>query len=225
MQSLADESRLRLLHLLSRHELGVSELADVLQMPQSTVSRHLKVLSDEGWTRSRRQGTNHLYRLLDSELDPAARKLWLLTRDQTAADTSIRQDEMRLARVLRARESESQSFFAGAAGEWDKLRSEMYGQAFSQSALLSLIPRHYIVADLGCGTGQLAEQLAPHVRQVIAVDNSPAMLKAARPTLGPTHRTSMCAAATWARSRLTRAPATRRCWSSCWRTWKIPPPR
>ena len=180
MQSLADESRLRLLHLLARHELGVSELADVLQMPQSTVSRHLKVLTDEGWTRSRRQGTNHLYRLLETELDAPARKLWLLTRDQTAADTSIRQDDMRLARVLRARESESQSFFAGAAAEWDKLRSEMYGQSFSHAALLSLIPRHYVVADLGCGTGQLSEQLAPHVQEVIAIDNSPAMLKAAR---------------------------------------------
>ena len=186
MQSLADESRLRLLHLLSRHELGVSELADVLQMPQSTVSRHLKVLSDEGWTRSRRQGTNHLYRLLDSELDAPARKLWVLTRDQTAADTSIRQDDMRLARVLRDRESDSQSFFAGAAAEWDKLRSEMYGQSFSLSALLSLIPGRYVVADLGCGTGQISKQLAPHVQQIIAVDNSAAMLKAARKRFGET---------------------------------------
>ena len=46
MESLADETRLRLLHLLERHELGVAELCDILQLPQSTTSRHLKLLSD-----------------------------------------------------------------------------------------------------------------------------------------------------------------------------------
>src|SRR5438045_7231511 len=57
MGSLADSTRLRLLRVLERHELGVVELCDVLQMPQSTVSRHLKVLADEKWVSSRRQGT------------------------------------------------------------------------------------------------------------------------------------------------------------------------
>ncbi len=184
MQSLADESRLRLLHLLDRHELGVAELCQIIQLPQSTVSRHLKVLCDEGWTRSRRQGTAHLYRLLDSELDVPARKLWQLTREHTIHWSAVRQDDMRLERVLRQRESESQSFFAGAAAEWDKLRCQMYGQSFSVSALVSLIPNDYTIADLGCGTGELCEQLSPHVGQVIAIDNSAPMLKAARKRLG-----------------------------------------
>src|SRR5438094_7787022 len=82
MESLADPTRLRLLRLLERHELGVAELCDVLQLPQSTVSRHLKILADQKWARGRRQGTNHLYRALLDELDPAARRLWLLARDQ-----------------------------------------------------------------------------------------------------------------------------------------------
>jgi ArsR family transcriptional regulator len=180
MQSLSDESRLRLLHLLERQELGVAELCEILQLPQSTVSRHLKVLLDEGWTRSRRQGTTHLYRLVLDQLHPAARKLWLLTREQTHDWPTLAQDEMRLQRVLRQRESESQNFFAGAAVEWDRLRVEMYGRAFTTSALLALLDRTLVIADLGCGTGQLAEQLSPHVAQVIAVDNSQAMLKAAR---------------------------------------------
>ena len=61
MSSLADATRLRLLRLLERHELGVVDLCDVLQLPQSTVSRHLKVLGDHHWVRSRREGTTHLY--------------------------------------------------------------------------------------------------------------------------------------------------------------------
>jgi SAM-dependent methyltransferase len=184
MQSLADESRLRLLHLLERHELGVAELCEIVQLPQSTVSRHLKVLSDERWTQSRRQGTTHLYRLMLDELDADARKLWLLARDQTQAWSAVLQDEHRLERVLRDRQSESQNFFAGAAAEWDRLRSEMYGNVFTQSALLSLLSDQLVVADLGCGTGQLTEALSRHVKKVIAVDSSAAMLKAARKRVG-----------------------------------------
>src|SRR3954471_23627110 len=83
MDGLADETRLRLLNLLERHELGVVELCEVLQLPQSTVSRHLKVLGDLAWVRSRNQGTTHLYRTILDELEPAARRLWLLAREQT----------------------------------------------------------------------------------------------------------------------------------------------
>src|SRR5438876_446499 len=83
MESLADSTRLRLLRLLERHELGVAELCDVLQLPQSTVSRHLKILADEAWLRSRPHRTTNLYRMDLGELDPAARRLWTLTREQT----------------------------------------------------------------------------------------------------------------------------------------------
>src|SRR5687768_18483134 len=83
MDCLADEARLRLLRLLERNELSVAELCEVVQLPQSTVSRHLKVLADQRWVRSRSQGTAHLYRMVLDELDPAPRKLWVLAREQT----------------------------------------------------------------------------------------------------------------------------------------------
>ena len=180
MESLADPTRLRLLRLLERHELGVADLCDVLQLPQSTVSRHLKVLSDQRWVRSRRQATNHLYRTILDELDLAARKLWLLAREQTDAWTTVEQDRLRLAERLRAREQSGQEFFAGAAAEWDRLRDELYGRGFTAAATLSLLSPDLVVADLGCGTASVAARLAPHVKRVIAVDNSAAMLKAAR---------------------------------------------
>ena len=82
MAALADPIRCRMLLALERHELTVTELMAVTQLPQSTVSRHLKVLGDGGWVRSRREGTSHLYELPLRELDTAARKLWRLIRDQ-----------------------------------------------------------------------------------------------------------------------------------------------
>ena len=180
MGSLADPTRLRLLRLLERHELGVAELCDVLQLPQSTVSRHLKVLADQGWVRGRRQGTNHLYRTILDELEAPARRLWLLAREQTDAWPTSGQDRLRLSEVLRARETDSETFFAGAAAEWDRLRGELYGRSFTHAATAALLPPDSVVADLGCGTASVAAELAPHVQRVIAVDNSAAMLKAAR---------------------------------------------
>lgn len=179
MEVLADPTRLRLLRLLERHELGVAELCHVLQLPQSTVSRHLKVLGDQGWIRGRSKGTANLYRMtLDSSNAAAARRLWLLTREQTEGWATVQQDQLRLGRLLAERQP-SNAFFASAAGKWDRLRTELYGSAFAESALLALLPPHWVVADLGCGTGQSAAALAPHVRRVIGVDQSSAMLKAA----------------------------------------------
>jgi len=180
MGALADPTRLRLMRLIEQHELGVAELCEILQLPQSTVSRHLKVLADEGWAVSRRQGTVHLYCMAPAELDPAARRLWLVAREQTEPWPAVRQDQLRLARRLQERRNESEAFFAGAAGQWDKWRDEMYGRAFTEQAMLALLPSDAVVADLGCGTGQVAARLAPWVGKVIGIDSSAAMLKAAR---------------------------------------------
>jgi len=180
MASLADPTRLRLLSLLEQQELGVVDLCHVVQMPQSTVSRHLKVLLDEGWVTSRPQGTARLYRLTPGDLEPPARRLWLLAREQTEAWPAVRQDRLRLERRRSKRRSGAESFFAGAAGRWDELRAQLYGRGFTQAALLALLPREWVVADLGCGTGPVLAALAPQVERVIGVDQSAAMLRAAR---------------------------------------------
>ncbi len=184
MEDLGDPTRLRLLRLLEREELGVAELCDVLQLPQSTVSRHLKVLVDSRWIRGRRQGTARLYQSASNELDGTASQLWQLARAQSDAWSTARQDDLRLARILRERQSGSQAFFAGAAAKWDKLRNELYGSQFTRHALTAFLPRQWVVADLGCGTGRVAADLAPFVAQVIGVDNSADMLRAARKRTG-----------------------------------------
>ena len=75
MAVLADALRCRMLLVLERHELTVSELCAVLQLPQSTVSRHLKTLGDAGWVSSRRDGTSRYYCMAVSELDSGAQRL------------------------------------------------------------------------------------------------------------------------------------------------------
>jgi ubiquinone/menaquinone biosynthesis C-methylase UbiE/DNA-binding transcriptional ArsR family regulator len=184
MDSLADEARLRLLRLLERHELSVAELCEVVQLPQSTVSRHLKVLAEGRWVSSRSQGTTHLYRTVLDELEPTPRALWLLAREQTEGWATSTQDELRVQQTLRKRQADPQAFFAGAAGQWDRLRSDLYGQHFSTAAMLALLPADLTVADLGCGTGPLIADLAPYAGEIIGVDSSADMLKAAHKRLG-----------------------------------------
>jgi ArsR family transcriptional regulator len=86
--------------------------------------------------------------------------------------------------VLNRRRAKSQEFFASAAGGWDRRRGELFGDEFFLWAVLGLIDPTLVVGDLGCGTGQLTETVAPHVRRVISVDGSDDMLEAARERLG-----------------------------------------
>lgn len=181
--ALADPTRCRMLWLLEQQELTVSELCSVLQLPQSTVSRHLKTLADAGWATSRRDGTSRYYALALGD-DDARAQIWALTRAQLAGRPGIEQDARRLARVLAGRSRTSQAFFASAAGQWDQLREELFGGQFTAQALVGLLPDHWVIGDLGCGTGPLLPLLGSSGRQVIGVDGSDEMLAAARTRTG-----------------------------------------
>jgi ubiquinone/menaquinone biosynthesis C-methylase UbiE/DNA-binding transcriptional ArsR family regulator len=184
LSALADPIRSRLLLLLERHELTVSELRTVVQLPQSTVSRHLKVLADAGWLSAREDGTSNRYRLDARGLDAAARRLWTSVRDEAESLPAARRDAARVKGVLAERHTRSQEFFASSAAQWDRVRAELFGTRTELFALVGLLDATHTVGDLGCGTGQLAEVMAPFVDRVIAVDESAAMLRAARARLG-----------------------------------------
>ena len=184
MSALSDPIRCRMLMLLEKQELTVTEIGSVLQMPQSSVSRHLKTLADDNWVMSRRDGTSRFYAMsTGDELDPGAKRLWPIIREQVAATSAAGQDDRRLRGVLARRRAKSEEFFASAAGDWDRLRGDLFGDTFYLWGVLGLIDPALVVGDLGCGTGQLTEVVSPYVRQVIAVDSSTDMLDAARQRL------------------------------------------
>ena len=182
MTALADPTRSRILLALERNELAVTELQSILQLPQSTISRHLKVLADEGWVEARAEGTSRHYRIDSDALDPATRRLWHLVRDEVMHTNAAEQDARRAQAVLAARRSKSQHFFSTSAGQWDRMRADLFGRG-ADLALLGLFDEKWKVADLGCGTGAVTQSIAPFVERVIAVDESNAMLSAARKRL------------------------------------------
>jgi len=179
LAALADPTRGRILLVLERQELTVSELCAVLLLPQSTVSRHLKVLADGGWIRPRPEGTARLYRWA-AEQDDSATALWNAVRDPLAGLAATSQDGPRLDAVLAKRRDRSREYFASAAGQWDGVRDALWGREFFLVSLPALLDPDWVVGDLGCGTGRVTEALAPFVRRVVAIDESDSMLAAAR---------------------------------------------
>ncbi len=179
LATLADTTRCRLLLALDGRELTVGELCQALQLPQSTVSRHLRVLADARWTASRAEGASRWY-AIEPQLDEHARDLWSLVRASVEVTPSALQDMARVDAVIAARRTRSEQFFADAAGEWDATRSSLFGARSDLAATLALLDCMWTVGDLGCGTGVLSSALAPMVQDVIAVDASPAMLDSAR---------------------------------------------
>ena len=177
---LADNTRSRLLMLLDRYELSVGELCAVLQLPQSTVSRHLKLLSDEDWIVARGDGTSRFYKMVPSRLDAPTRAVWSVLREQMASAPAAEHDVRRVEGILAKRRDKAQLFFANSVESWDKMRSRMIGVRTDLLALLDLLDEDLVVADLGCGTGLVSAALAPCVAKVIAVDESGPMLTAAR---------------------------------------------
>jgi ArsR family transcriptional regulator len=180
LSALADPIRGRLLLVLERQELTVREIQTALQLPQSTVSRHLKVLADLGLVATRSEGTSNWYRMPGRELEPAMRRLWTAVREELAESRIARRDADRLDRVVADRHLTSQRFFASAAGQWDRLRKELFGDRFEHTCLLGFLDPEWTVGDLGCGTGQVTAALAPFVRSVVGVDESAPMLRSAR---------------------------------------------
>jgi ArsR family transcriptional regulator len=180
---LSDAIRVRMLAVLEGRELTVSELCDVVQLPQSTVSRHLKTLADGEWVASRRDGTRRLYTLPLDDLDPPARRLWQVVREQASSSATLAHDDRRLKQVLARRRTQSEAFFSSSAGQWDRVREELFGPASHLRALVGLLDPNLVVGDLGCGTGTVTQCLSQFCQRIIAVDASKEMLEAARENL------------------------------------------
>ncbi len=172
-KALADETRLRLVRVLSRHELSVGEITAVLDMGQSRVSRHLAILVGCGLLSSRREGAWTFYSAVTA--GPAAAFLGCLAPFLDAAGHDA--DLAAVDAVLRERRLETRRFFNDIASDWAALRREVLGDLDPAALVREVMPdRMAAAADLGCGPGDLLPVLAERASAVIGVDSSPSML-------------------------------------------------
>ena len=177
---LGDEARLRLLRVLGKERLNVTELTGVLGLAQSGVSRHLGLLKDAGLVAEERDGGFSYYRLAPS-LDGGDAALTTMLRaqfDDAGADAAVRADEARLQEVLRLRK---ENFETHAGPDTRDARQLVPGRSWAAwSRALGLLMAPVKVADLGCGEGYLTMEAARWASRVVAVDRSEAVLQRAR---------------------------------------------
>jgi ArsR family transcriptional regulator len=175
LRLLADETRLRLLHLLEREPLTVAELTAVMDLGQSSISGHLAKLKQAGLVHDVAEGSAHRYRLRD-DAPPAVRAAWLAARQLAQGDPAFAAD---LAALERQRAESGRDWVARVAGqlhrEYAPGRSwEGLTHAFAAAGRLGRC------LDVGAGDGALAALLAAAATRLTCVDPSPAMVKAGR---------------------------------------------
>ncbi|MFO8032569.1 MAG: metalloregulator ArsR/SmtB family transcription factor [Desulfohalobiaceae bacterium] len=179
-KSLADETRLRLYYLLLHYEFSVNEIVQVMEMGQSRISRHLKVLSDSGLLLSRRDGSFVYYQ------GARSRDLHHLTEFilQWARVQEVFQADLeRAQRVSNERKERTRLFFNSVADYWDLLKREILGEFDLSPIIRSWSTSCEVAVDLGCGTGDDLPLLAEQAQKVIGVDSSLKMLDRTRSRL------------------------------------------
>lgn len=182
---LQDEVRVRLLRILEKSRCNVGELCQILQMPQPTVSRHLKKLLDAGWLQKETENTTRWYSFQPALLDDVTIKsLWdVLWTDIQNQAHFFDEDLERLQSLLVLRRTNAQNFFATIGHQWEDVRRGLFGDAYLLPTLLSLLPSDLTIVDMGCGTGDALEALAPFAKRLIGVDQSTEMLTLAEERL------------------------------------------
>jgi ArsR family transcriptional regulator len=183
LKAAAESSRLRILALLSRGDLTVSDLTEILNQSQPRVSRHLKLLLEAGLIERYQEGSWAFFRVTDS--DGGREFVQGLVSRLHDGDPQVERDLERLAAVKRKRQERAREFFAENAASWDEIRSLHVPDQAVETALLKLVGKRpfQTMLDLGTGTGRLLEIFAPLYRRGIGIDMSREMLTVARANL------------------------------------------
>ncbi|MBI4515065.1 MAG: metalloregulator ArsR/SmtB family transcription factor [Deltaproteobacteria bacterium] len=183
LKAAAEPTRLRLLALLARGELTVSELTRVLHQSQPRVSRHLKLLCDAGLLDRFPEGSWVFYRL--AEEGESAYLTRTLLGLLPADDPKIARDLAQLDKVRHERSARAAAYFRDNAACWDRIRGLYVGEAAVERAMLEAAGSGELgeLVDLGTGTGRVLEVFAARVRRGIGIDQSHEMLTIARAKL------------------------------------------
>lgn len=187
LKALADESRLRILFVVKSEPLSVNEILEVLEMGQSRVSRHLRILAEAGVLNFERQGSRIYY-----GIDPKSERMvqGLLHSlglvnvggdpQQGRLPPEIERDQFQLRLFLERRKKAGVEHFQNYGADQDRLMAGLVDVDYYRQEILSRLPAlPGVVADLGCGGGGLAELLVERSEKLIGVDQSPRMLREA----------------------------------------------
>lgn len=183
LRAAGETTRARILALLTRTELSVGELVQILEQSQPRLSRHLKFLTAAGLVERLPEGAWVFYRL------PVAGRVRELVDTLNAAadpdDLTLRRDLARLEEVKAERLAAAQEYFSRVADDWDALRALHYSEPDIEQAVLSAAGAgpFDLAIDFGTGTGRMVSLFASRARRAEGIDTSHQMLTVARANL------------------------------------------
>ena len=180
LKALAEPTRLRVVALLARGELTVSELVQILGQSQPRVSRHLKLLTDAGLAERMPEGAFVFYRL--SEKGPERRLAEVVGELAPIDDPVLSRDLRRLESIKQARVEAAQEYFERAAEDWDKIRKLHLSERDVEHAMRAAAGKgpFGLMIDVGVGTGRMLEVFADRIKKGVGVDINHSMLNMAR---------------------------------------------
>src|SRR5690242_7436465 len=183
LKAAGEETRLRVLALLSEAELTVSDLTDILRQSQPRISRHLKLLVEAGLVERFREGTWAFFRL--AEHGGGADVARALIDRLDPGDQTVKRDHERLASVRQARATAAQAYFRAHAAQWDRIRKlHVADEAVEDAIRAALSDKPFrSLLDLGTGTGRMLEMFGPEIERGLGLDLSLDMLLLARDRL------------------------------------------
>jgi len=188
-KALSDKTRLRLLHVLHRYELNVNEIVLVVEMIQSGVSRHLKILVESGLLTSRREASYIYYSTARNDVVKSLISLVDLSFEKE--ETGLK-DLEKAREMIKIRQNRTKRFFKTVAPRWDRLKKEVLGLFDLNAMIKNKISFCGNISDLGCGTGELIEILSKEaLHKLIGIDSSPEMLEQARLRLSGTDKAEL----------------------------------
>jgi DNA-binding transcriptional ArsR family regulator len=184
LRAAGEQTRLRVLALLSEGELAVGEIAQALGQSQPRVSRHLKLLTEAGLVERAPEGAWVFYRLPrahTTERQFAEAALAMLE----PSDPVLTRDVDRLQAIRAARDEAAAQYFERNAADWERVRALHLPEADIDSAILAAAGKgpFDLMVDVGVGQGRMIQLFADRVRRAEGFDTSRQMLAIARASL------------------------------------------
>jgi len=180
LKAAGEDTRLRVLVLLSEAELTVSDLTQILRQSQPRISRHLRLLVEAGLIERFREGAWAFFRLAEQGGGTELARTLIAQLD--AKDPIVARDRDRLSAVRAARAAAAQDYFRSHAAEWDRIRKlHVPDDAVEQAIRDALADKPFrSLLDLGTGTGRILEMFGAQLERGLGIDLSLDMLLLAR---------------------------------------------
>lgn len=183
LRAAGEQTRMRLLVLLCKSDLTVSDLTEILGQSQPRISRHLRLLVEAGLAERYQEGAWAYFRGSDRGNIGAFNRF--LIRQIDANDPMLNRDAERLDAVRQKRLARAAKYFSRNAANWDTLRSLHAPEERVEQAMTRMVGDRKFgqMLDIGTGTGRILELFAPLCERAIGLDGNHDMLSYARTNL------------------------------------------